>query len=162
MYEDFISKLCDEVITVNDDEIAKTITFLMERAKTVVEGAGAAALAGLFSHKYKVKPKVAVAVLGGGNIDLNLVERIIDRGFQAAGRLAKFSVAAPDVPGTLNRLTSLIAEKRANILQINQTRISDKISLKETLIEFTLETTGLDHVASIKAGIKSLGFGIID
>jgi len=162
MYEDFISKYCDDVVTINDDEIAKTIVFLMERAKSVVEGAGAAALAGLLAHKTLIKPKKAVAVLGGGNIDLNLIERIIDRGSQAAGRIAKFVVAAADVPGTLNRLTSFIAEKRANVLQINQTRLSEKISLKETLIEFTLETMGLDHVEIIKEGIRNLGFVIIE
>lgn len=162
MYDDFISKVCDDVVTVNDDEIAKTVVFLMERAKAVVEGAGAAGLAALLAHKTKIKPKKAVALLGGGNIDLNLIERIIDRGSQAAGRIAKFTVVAADIPGTLNRLTSLIAEKKANVLQINQTRLSEKISLKEILIEFTLETTGLEHVQSIKEGIKSLGFAIIE
>lgn len=162
MYDDFISKLCDDVVTVTEDEIAKTIVFLMERAKTVVEGAGAVSLAALLGHKTKLKVKNAVAVLSGGNIDLNLIERIIDRGSQAAGRIAKFSVAAADVPGMLNKLTSLIAEKRANVLQISQTRYSEKINLREILIEFTLETTGLDHVKAIKEGIKALGFVIID
>jgi threonine dehydratase len=162
MYDDFISKLCDDVITVNDDEIAKTIVFLMERAKTVVEGAGAAGLAGLFSKKTKVKPKVAVAILGGGNIDLNLIERIIDRGFQAAGRIAKLSIVAPDVPGTLNRISFLIAEKKANVLQINQTRLSDKINLRETLMELTLETTGLEHVSEIKNTLKLNNFVILE
>lgn len=162
MYQDFISKLCDDVVTVTDDEIAKTIVFLMERAKTVVEGAGAAAAAAVLNHKGAVKPKKAAAILGGGNIDLNMVERIIDRGLQAAGRIAKIQVSAPDVPGTLNRLTSLVADKKANILNINHSRVSDRIGLKETLIEFTLETTGPDQIAEIKKGFQVLGTTIIE
>jgi threonine dehydratase len=162
MYEDFVSKLCDDVVTVNDDEIAKTIGLLMERAKSVVEGAGAASLAALLARKTKIKPKKAIAVLGGGNIDLNIIERIIDRGLQAAGRVAKILVAAPDVPGTLNRMTTLIADKRANILNINHSRVSDRIGLRETLIEFTLETTGKDQIEEIKKGFESLGSKVVE
>jgi threonine dehydratase len=162
MYEDFISKLCDDVVTVSDDEIAQAIVFLMERAKTVVEGAGAAPLAAILNHKSQVKVKNAVAVLGGGNIDLNLVERVIDRGFQASGRIAKFSVIAADIPGMLNKITFLIAEKKANVLQVNQTRISDKIGLREIVIELTLETTGPEHVRDIKDAITGQGFKLLD
>ncbi|MDZ4676156.1 MAG: threonine ammonia-lyase [Oligoflexia bacterium] len=162
MYDSFISKLCDDVVTVSDDEIAKIIVFLMERAKTVVEGAGASSLAALVAHKDKFKCKKAVALLSGGNIDLNMLERIIDRGFQVSGRLAKITVAAPDVPGTLNKLTTLIAEKRANVLQINHNRMSDRIHLRETIIEFTLETTGQDQIDEIKKGFVALGSKVIE
>ena len=162
MYQDFISKLCDDVVTVSDDEISKTIVFLMERAKTVVEGAGAAALAAALHHKSSVKSRRAAVILGGGNIDLNMVERIIDRGLQAAGRIAKIQVAAPDVPGTLNRFTALVAEKKANILNINHSRVSDRIGLRETLIEFTLETTGPEQIEEIKKGFQALGSNIIE
>jgi threonine dehydratase len=150
MYESFISKLCDDIVTVDDDEIAKTIVFLMERAKAVVEGAGATALAALLAHKSDVKCKKAVAILSGGNIDLNTLERVIDRGLQVSGRLAKIVVAAPDVPGSLNKLTALIAEKRANVLHITHNRVSDRIHLRETIIEFTLETTGAEQIEEIK------------
>src|SRR5258708_3687563 len=77
MYENFISKICDDVVTVNEDEIAQTIVFLMERVKTVVEGAGAAGLAALLNRKVGFAAKNSVAVLGGGNIDLNILERVI-------------------------------------------------------------------------------------
>jgi len=162
MYQEFISRLCDDVVTVTDDEIARAIVFLMERAKTVVEGAGAATLAAVMNHKSSIKSKKAAIILGGGNIDLNMVERIIDRGLQVAGRIAKIQLAAPDVPGTLNRLTSLVAEKKANILNINHSRVSDRIGLRETLIEFTLETTGPEQIAEIKKGFQALGLTVIE
>ncbi len=162
MYSQFISKLCDDVVTVNDDEIAKTIVLLMERAKTVVEGAGAVSVAALLSKKSNIKFKKAVAVLGGGNIDLNTLEKVIDRGLQEAGRLARILVSAPDVPGSLNRLTSIIAEKKANVLQINHNRVSDRIHLRETLIEFTLETTGPAHIVEIKKSFEAIGATILE
>lgn len=161
MYSDFISKICDDMVTVTDDEITQTIVFLMERAKTVVEGAGAVGVAALLAHKSGVKGKKAVAILSGGNIDLNILERIIDRGLQVAGRLARILVSAPDVPGSLNKLTQMIADKKANILQVNHNRISERIHLKETLIEFTLETTGPEQIEEIKKGFESLGSTVL-
>jgi threonine dehydratase len=157
MYEDFLRHLVDDVVTVTDDDLARTIVFLMERAKTLVEGAGAAGLAALLSGRSKLKSKKSIAVLGGGNIDLNTLERVIDRGFQVAGRLAKITVTVRDVPGTLNRLTGLIAEKKANVLQIHHNRVSDRIGLRETSIEFTLETTGHEQIMDIRQGFEALG-----
>lgn len=162
MYEEFISKLCEDVVTVNDDQLAQAIVFLMERSKTVVEGAGAVATAALLNVKYKSKMKNAVAILSGGNIDLNILERVIDRGLQVSGRLAKIVVSAPDVPGTLNKLTGLIASKKANILQINHNRLSQRIDLRETIIEFLLETSSHTQIEEIKEGFRKLNSKILE
>jgi threonine dehydratase len=162
MFENFISKLVDDVMTVSDDELARTIVFLMERGKTLVEGAGAAGLAALFSGRFGRKPKKAIATLSGGNIDLNTVGRVIDRGFQVVGRLVKIAVTVPDVPGSVNKLTKLIADKRANVLEIYHDRVSDRIGLRETMIEFTLETTGPDQVEEIREGFKKLGAKLLN
>lgn len=161
MYKSFISKLCDDVVTVTDEEIAQSIVLLMERNKTIVEGAGAAPLAALLNKKSKVIGNKAVVVISGGNIDLNLIERVIDRGLQVSGRLSRIVVASPDVPGAMHRLTSLIAEKGANILDITHSRVSDRIFLKETLIEFTLETTGPEQVKEIRDGFEKMGFRLL-
>jgi threonine dehydratase len=162
MYNDFISQLCDDFITVSEDEIAESVVFLMERAKTVSEGAGAVSLAALMSRKTNLKLKKSVALISGGNIDLNILERVIERGMQKLGRLAKIQVASPDVPGSLTRLTQLIADKKANILQINHNRLGEKIGLRETLIEFTLETTGSQQIEEIKAGFEKLGAKVLN
>ena len=157
MYKDFISTLCDDFLTVSENEIAEAVVFLMERAKTVVEGAGAVSQAALMSKRTKLTLKKSISLLSGGNIDLNILERVIDRGMQKQGRLARIQVAAPDIPGTLTRLTQLIANKSANVLQINHNRLGDRIGLRETLIEFTLETTGVNQIEEIKAGFEALG-----
>lgn len=157
MYEDYISKLVDEVATVTEDEIAEAMLFLLEKEKCVVEGAGSVALASLFSGKLSFKPKKAVAVLSGGNVDSNLIEKVVERGLQRTGRLITLNVRVPDVPGSLTKLTAVIAEKRANIIQIIHSRVSDKLALGETLIELTLETTGFEHIEALKEGLKSAG-----
>lgn len=161
MFEQFISKLCDDVVDVDDDKVAEAIVLLMERAKTVVEGAGAVSLAAFLNLKDKMAGKNVTCVLSGGNIDLNMVERIIDRGLKVSGRLVRMHVLAPDVPGTLNKITSLIAAQKANVLDVNHNRIGDQVHLRETIIEFTLETTGVEQIAKIKAEIENLGFKII-
>ncbi|MBK9293346.1 MAG: threonine ammonia-lyase [Oligoflexia bacterium] len=161
LQNNFISKLCEDVVTVNDEEIAEAIVLLMERNKTIAEGAGAASLAALLNKKYKKSITSAVAIISGGNIDLNLVERIIDRGLQVSGRLSRILIASPDVPGMMNKLTSFIAEVGANIINITHSRISDRIELNETLIEFTLETTGEAQVETIKDGFVKMGFRLL-
>ncbi|MEQ1876601.1 MAG: threonine ammonia-lyase, partial [Bdellovibrionia bacterium] len=109
MYENYISKYVDDVVTVTEDEIAEAIVLLMERAKTIVEGAGAVALASLLARKHQPGKK-CVVVLSGGNIDMNIVEKVIERGLSRHGRLVRFSVVVDDVPGMLSRITSCLAQ----------------------------------------------------
>ncbi len=161
MYRDFISKLCDDVVTVNDEEIAQAIVMLIERNKTIAEGAGAAGLAACLNKKHKGNFKKVVALICGGNIDLNIIERVIDRGLQVSGRVARISVGCPDIPGVMHKLTQVIAQAGANILEINHNRFDSRVQLRETLIEFTLETTGHEQVQSLRLSIEKLGFRIL-
>jgi threonine dehydratase len=115
MYEDFISKNVDEVVTVTDDELAEAIVFLLERAKTLCEGSGAAAMAAVMNRKLKLGPKTCV-LLCGGNVDLNVIAKIIDKGQFKRGRLVELSVVVDDLPGNLHRLTKVLADQKANIL----------------------------------------------
>lgn len=156
IYESFISKYVDEVVTVTDDEIAEAIVFLMERAKTVAEGAGAAAMAAAMSRSLNLGKRCCIIVCGG-NIDLNIVAKIIDRGQIIRGRLCELSVIVDDLPGNLSRLTRAIAEEKANILEVRHARVSKGLSLRETRIDFVLETSSIEHVEKIKKALEATG-----
>ena len=160
MLDNFISKYVDEVVTVTDDEIAEAIVFLLERAKTVTEGSGAAGWAAVMNRTLPLGKKTCV-LLCGGNIDLNIVAKIIEKGQIKRGRLVQLSVIVEDIPGRLNQLTEVIASQRANILQVHHDRLSAGLFLRETRIEFELETTSLDHIESIKQAIIKLGGRIV-
>jgi len=156
MYENFISKHVDEIVTVSDDEIAEAIVYLMERVKTVTEGSGAAAWAAVMNHKVKLGQKNCV-FLSGGNIDLNIISKVIERGQIKRGRLVQLSVITEDLPGSLNRLTQAIATEKANVLEVHHDRVTRGLSLRETRIDFVLETTSPDHVEKIKKALVEAG-----
>ena len=156
MFDSFISKYVDEVATVSEGQIAEAIVFLLERAKTVSEGSGAVALAAALSKKLNLGRKSCLLVCGG-NIDLNIVSDIINRGQIQRGRLCELSVIVPDVPGSLSRLTQIIAENRANVLEVHHDRLRQGLSLKETRIDFVLETTSHEHIQKIISELEKIG-----
>lgn len=160
MYESFISKYVDEVVTVSDDEIAEAMVFLMERAKAMTEGSGAAAMAAIMSRKLSLGAKCGV-IISGGNIDLNIVSKIIDRGQILRGRLCELSMIVDDLPGNLSRITQTIAQQKANILEVHHDRVSKGLSLRETRIDFVLETSSIEHVDKIKKALDDTGVKII-
>lgn len=160
MYDSFISQYIDEMVTVSDDEISEAIVFLLERAKTVTEGSGAAACAAVLNGKVKLGKKNCV-LLCGGNIDLNMIAKVIERGQIKRGRLVPLSVVVEDVPGKLSQLTQVIADLKANILQVHHDRVSAGLYLRETKIEFELETTSPEHVQKIKDAMIKIGARIV-
>jgi threonine dehydratase len=160
IFENFISKYVDEMVTVTDDEISDAMVFLLERSKTVTEGSGAAGVAALFHRKLDIGEKTCV-VLSGGNIDLNTVSKVIEKGLLHKGRLAALSVVVDDLPGNLNRLTKTIADLRANVMEVHHDRIAQGLSLRETKIDFVLETRSFDHIQEIRAAIAALGGKLI-
>lgn len=160
IYEYFISKLVDDIFTVTDDQIADAMVFLLERSKTVTEGSGAAGVAALLHKKINLGKKTCV-VLSGGNIDLNIISKVIERGQISKGRLVELSVVVDDVPGNLSKLTKVIAEKRANILQVNHDRLTEGLYLRETKIEFVLETTSPEHILEIRQALIKAGGRIL-
>ncbi len=161
MYENFISKLVDEVVTVTDDEIAEAIVYLLERAKTVTEGSGAAAMAAMMNRKFPLGGKNCI-LLCGGNIDLNIIAKVIERGQIQRGRLAQISVVVDDLPGNLNRLTQAIADEKANVLEVHHDRVGQGLYLRETRIDFNLETTSREHVEKIKEALRKAGGRILE
>ncbi len=156
MYEKFISKYVDEIVTVTDDEIASAIVFLIERVKTVTEGSGAAAWAAVMNKKLNLGKKSCV-LLSGGNIDLNIISKVIERGQVKRGHLVQLSVVTEDLPGSLNRLTQAIAAEKANVLEVHHDRVTRGLSLRETRINFILETNSPEHVEEIKKALSDAG-----
>jgi threonine dehydratase len=147
-----------EIVVVGEEEIARAILLLLEREKTVVEGAGASTLAALLSGKVRLDPgEKVVAVLCGGNIDVNMVSRIIDRGLVDDGRLARLRVTVRDRPGSLARLTELVARAGANVLEVAHHREFADISVGEVEIVMHLETRGRDHVEELLVQMRALG-----
>lgn len=156
-----LEALVDEIVLVEEEAIARSILLLLERRKTVAEGAGAVPLAALISGRIAVRPdEVVVAVLCGGNIDVNMLSRIIDRGLAEDGRLARLVVRVPDRPGNLARLTDLVADSGANVLDIAHHRAFGDISVGDVEIALTVETRGPDHGNQILERMKALGVDV--
>ncbi|MGH7826935.1 MAG: threonine ammonia-lyase [Candidatus Binatia bacterium] len=155
-----VEEYVDEIVTVSEGEIANAVLLLLEIEKTVAEGAAAVALAALVNKKVAFSHKNVGLIVTGGNIDMNLISRIIEKGLIQDGRLCRFSVVLSDRPGTLARLTQRIGELGANILQIGQSRGFGQMAIGETEVELTLETSGRDHVDRIHRALAAEKFKI--
>jgi threonine dehydratase len=153
-----IQKGVDEIVTVEEDEIASAILLLMERKRIVAEGAGATPLAALLSNRLKTRLKKIVLVISGGNIDFHLLDRIIEKGLAQTGRFVRMSILLRDVPGSLSTLTNLVAQHRANILHIIHERAVKDIPIGFSRVILVLETRGSDHIREIKKGVKAKGY----
>lgn len=155
-----VKRYVDEVVTVSEGEIANAVLLLLEIEKTVAEGAAAVPLAALINKKIGLANGNVGVIISGGNIDMNLISRIIEKGLIQDGRLSRFSVVIPDRPGALARLAQRIAELGANILQIGQTRGFGQVAINETEVELILETTGPNHIERLREGLQKDGFRI--
>lgn len=145
-----LQRYVDDLVLVGEEEIARAILLLLEREKSMVEGAGAAGLAALVSDRIPVAAgETVVAVLCGGNIDVNILSRIIDRGMVDDGRMARLVVTVRDRPGSLARLTGLVAGQGANVLEVAHQRAFADISVGDVEIVMHLETRGREHVEEI-------------
>jgi threonine dehydratase len=153
-----VQKYVDDIVTVEEEEIANAILLLLEREKTLAEGAGAAAVAALVNRKLPFIEKKVAVIVGGGNIDVTLLARIIERGLVKDGRLVRLRVHLGDFPGALNRLTSILAQHRANIVETAYDRAYHGVNLGETAIDITMETRGPDHIAEIISALGAAGY----
>ncbi|HET6294520.1 MAG TPA: threonine ammonia-lyase [Kribbella sp.] len=146
-----------EVLTVDENSLSKALLLVLERAKLVVEPAGAAAVAAVLDEPQRFKPPVVV-VLSGGNIDPLLLMRVIRHGMAAAGRYLSLRVRIPDTPGGLATLLARLAEVDANIIEVLHERISETLNLDEVEVALQLETRGEDHRARVLASLISNGY----
>jgi len=153
-----VAKYVDDIVTVDEEEIANAILLLLEREKTVAEGAGAAALAALVQGRTNLHGKKIAVVIGGGNIDVNMLSRIIERGLVKDGRLVRFRVRIPDHPGGLHKLTGEIASVQANIQEVLHNRAFSRVDLGETAVDITLETRGAEHIEKLVEVFRERGY----
>ena len=158
MTRELVRKYVDDIALVDEAEIAQAVLLLLEREKTVVEGAGAVGIAALLHRRFELEGQSVAVVLSGGNIDVNLISRIIEHGLVQTGRLARIVVTVPDVSGVLAQLTRVVADTRANVLELNHDRAFSGAELGETLIELVLETHGFEHIAEVCARLGSAGY----
>lgn len=156
-----VSELVDDVVTVSEEALSRALLVCLERAKLVVEPAGAAAVAGLLEHPDRLTSP-SVAVLSGGNIDPLLMLQVIQHGMSAAGRYLALRVRLPDQPGALASLLARVSEVEANVVDIEHSRIAGALGLGEVDVEISLETRGPAHREQVVADIESAGFTVLD
>ncbi len=154
-----VQRYVDEIVAVTEENIASAIMLLLEREKTLAEGAGAVGFAAL-SHAYidNITNKKIVVVLSGGNIDMTMLSVILERGLEYDGRLARLKVIIPDKPGNIARLASLIADQHANILEIYQHHSVSEVDIGDTEVEMLLEAKGKEHIDAIITSIDKSGY----
>ena len=151
---EILKTVVDRVFTSDDEEIAMNVLRLMEMAKILAEGSAAIALGALDRYRDEFRGKKVVLVVCGGNIDVNLISRIIDRGLIRSGRRLHLRVRILDKPGSLSKLTALIANLKANILQTVHDRSEMKIRLDETEVEMMIETRGPEHSQEVVKALR--------
>jgi threonine dehydratase len=153
-----VQKYVDEIVTVNEEEIANAVLLLLEREKMLAEGAGAAAIAAVINHKIKMAGKKIAVLVCGGNMDVTLLSRIIERGLVKDGRLVRLRVHLPDYPGALHKVTGILANHRANIVETSYDRAYYGVNLGDTAIDITMETRGPDHIAELLSALEAGGY----
>ena len=147
----------DEIVTVSDDDIARAIVMLLERAKLVVEPAGATGVAAMIAGKGTVSG-VTATILSGGNIDPLLLQRVIGHGLAASARYLKLRILLPDVPGQLVRTASIVASQNANVVEVIHTRHATELPISEVELELHIETRGHEHGDAVVQALRDEGY----
>jgi threonine dehydratase len=159
---DILKECLDDVWTVNDEEIAETILLLLERSKSVVEGAGAASLAAAIRHRERLQEGPLACIISGGNIDVGLMGQIISRGLVKSERLIRLELFISDRPGSLAALLALMAGFGASVVDLHQDRMRADLPLDETALELELETNGPEHVAKLREALREHGYRLLE
>lgn len=159
----YINAYADGILTVTDDEIASAIIALIERAKEIVEPAGAAGLAAVLCGRYKSEfsGKKIVCLLSGGNIDVSFVHKIIEKGLVSRGRQIRLSVVLSDKPGSLENVSRILASLKANVIAIQYDRVNAELSLNETILHITCEVSGAEHGKKVIDAVRAAGYTIL-
>lgn len=155
------SKYVDDIVTVSEDEICAAILQLLEKEKVVAEGAGATSVAAVMFNKVPVKGKKVVCIVSGGNIDVNILNRVVERGLAKSGRIAIINVELDDKPGKLVEVASVIAKAGANITNVYHDRNSDSEKVNSCILRVICETRNQEHVAAINNALRESGFKLV-
>ena len=159
---ELVSKYVDEVVTVSEDEIAMAILTLMERQKLVAEGAGAVAVAAVLSDKVPVDGKNVVCVVSGGNIDVNILSRVLTRGLKSSGRNVNMQIALEDKPGQLVLVSTIISQCGGNIINVRYERSDLNMPISSCYLTIGMETKNFDHIKLIKEKLTEAGLKIVN
>lgn len=154
---EIIKDTVDEVVTVSDDETARAILVLLERAKLVVEPSGAAGVAAILAGKVKAEGPTAV-ILSGGNIDPMIMERVISRGLAGAGRYTKLRIPLPDRPGQLAQTSRIVSDQNANVVEVLHTRHGTGLQISQVELELHIETRGPEHAEEVLQALRDEGY----
>jgi threonine dehydratase len=152
-----IRETIDEVVTVTEDDIARALLVLLERAKLVVEPAGAVGVAALMTGKVRSDGPIVV-LLSGGNIDPLLMQRVIAHGLAASDRYLTLRIGLPDRPGQLARIAELVAEAKANVVEVLHTRHGAGMQISEVALQLSVETRGPEHRDQVVAVLRRAGY----
>jgi threonine dehydratase len=155
-----VRRLVDEIVTVSEEEIASAILYLLEKEKSVVEGAGAVGVAAMMHHRLAgIEGKRICAVISGGNIDVNVIARVIERGLVKDGRLVRIDIKLLDKPGQLAKVSTVISHHKANVIEVHHSRAFTE-RLGDTRLLLTLETRGPEHVEEILRALRERGYQV--
>ena len=159
---DICSKYVDEIMTVTDDELATAILALIEKQKLISEGAGAVSVAAALFDKFPIKGKKVCCLVSGGNIDVTILSRVIDRGLQKTGRLAEFTIALTDKPGELQNVAKIISKLGANVVAVSHDRADLNTDINSCYLRLSLETRNHEHIAKIKDELLKHGYRTVN
>ena len=159
---DTCSSYVDEIVTVTEDEICAAILKLIESEKMVAEGAGATSVAAVMFNKVPVKGKKTVCIVSGGNIDVTILNRVINRGLVKSGRLCTLDLELDDQPGKLLDVCTVIAQKGANVTGVHHDRSANRKKVNACLLRVTMETKNQQHIESIIKALEDKGFAIFN
>ena len=159
---EFCTRYVDEIVTVSDDEIATALLTLMEQQKLVAEGAGAVAVAAAMFHKLPIDGKKVCAIVSGGNIDVNILSRVINRGLLTTGRLSELKIEMLDKPGQLKEVSAIIANLGANVTKVLHNPGGENTDINGCFIHVSMETKNKGHFQEIKQAIQKAGYRIVE
>lgn len=158
---DLCQKYVDDIVTVSDDEVAGAILSLIENQKLITEGAGAVSVAAVMFNKLPVKGKNVVCVLSGGNIDVTILSKVIERGLLKSGRSDTLVIQLEDKPGQLQGVSAIIAKYGANVTSVNYEKASEGSNITDCVLRINLETRNFEHILAVRQGLEQAGFKLI-
>lgn len=158
---DICSKYVDDIVTVTEDEISSAILAMIEQHKLIAEGAGAVAVAAVMFNKLPVEGKRVVCVVSGGNIDVTILSRVIERGLLTSGRTANLCIELMDKPGQLQLVSTIIAQLGANVISVHHERASEKMDINGCFLRIVLETKNYEHIEQVKEGLINAGLRLV-
>ena len=158
---ELVNKYVDEIVTVTDDEVASAVLALIEQQKLIAEGAGAVSVAAAMFNKVDIKGKKVVCLVSGGNIDVNILSRVITRGLVKSGRFVNLSIALTDKPGQLEKVSRIIAEGGGNVVSVQYNRSDENMAINSCFLSLQVETRDHAQIEEIKSSLEAQGLRIV-